>query len=94
MRETYPDTSKIHHSRLPPGSRVYAIGDVHGRVDLLQEVFSWARERGLQHLGLWAPVHRPAAISLYSRAGFRDTGERRQLTTNSSLWIVAMEAEL
>ena len=21
MRETYPDTSKLHHSRLPPGSR-------------------------------------------------------------------------
>lgn len=40
MREIYPDTSKLHHSRLPPGSRVYAIGDVHGRVDLLQEVFS------------------------------------------------------
>ena len=39
MRGTYPDTSKIHHSRLPPGSRVYAIGDVHGCADLLQEMF-------------------------------------------------------
>jgi serine/threonine protein phosphatase 1 len=38
MRGSYPDTSKINHSKLPPGSRVYAIGDVHGRVDLLQEV--------------------------------------------------------
>lgn len=39
MRGTYPDTSNAHHSRLPPGSRVYAVGDVHGCVDLLQEVF-------------------------------------------------------
>ena len=61
---------------------------------LLQEVLSWARARRLKHLGLWAPAHSPAAISLYSRAGFRDTGERRRLPTNSSLWIVAMEAEL
>ena len=61
---------------------------------LLQEVFSWARERKLKHLGLWAPADSSAAISLYSRAGFRDTGERRQLPTKSSLWIVAMEAEL
>jgi GNAT superfamily N-acetyltransferase len=61
---------------------------------LLQEVFSWARECRLKYLGLWAPAQSPAAISLYSRAGFRDTGERRQLPTNSSLWIVAMEAEL
>ena len=26
--------------RLPDDTRIYAIGDVHGRVDLLQEMFS------------------------------------------------------
>lgn len=61
---------------------------------LLQEVFSWARERGLKRLGLWAPAHSPAAIALYSRAGFLDTGERRQLPTNPALSIIAMEVEL
>jgi GNAT superfamily N-acetyltransferase len=61
---------------------------------LLQEVFGWARERRLKQLGLWAPIHSPAAIALYSHAGFRDTGERLRLPANSSLWIVAMEAEL
>jgi GNAT superfamily N-acetyltransferase len=61
---------------------------------LLQEVVSWARGRGLRRLGLWAPAHSPAAISLYSRAGFRDTGVRRQLPPNPSRWIVAMEVEL
>ena len=61
---------------------------------LLQEVISWGRERGLKRLGLWAPDHNPAAIALYARAGFRDTGERRPLPTNPTLSIVAMEVEL
>src|SRR5713226_8414067 len=59
---------------------------------LVQQVFDWARSRGLNRLGLWAPAHSPAAIALYSRVGFRETGARRQLPTNSSLWIIAMEA--
>ena len=61
---------------------------------LLEAVSSWARGRGLKQLGLWAPLHSPAAIALYSRAGFRDTGARRQIPTNPSLTIVAMELDL
>jgi GNAT superfamily N-acetyltransferase len=38
---------------------------------LLQAVFDWARGRELTRLGLWAPARSPAAIALYSRAGFR-----------------------
>jgi RimJ/RimL family protein N-acetyltransferase len=57
-------------------------------------VFSWARERGLRRLGLWAPAHSPAAIALYSHAGFQKTGEQRQLPTNPALSIIAMEVEL
>jgi GNAT superfamily N-acetyltransferase len=62
-----------------------------GRV-LLQEVFRWAREHGFSRLGLWAPAHSPAALALYGRAGFRETGKRRALPTNPSLQIVEMEA--
>ena len=61
---------------------------------LLQEVISWARERSLRRLGLWAPAHNPAAIVLYSRAGFRNTGDQRPLPTNPTLSIIAMEVEL
>jgi len=61
---------------------------------LLEGVVAWAGERGLGRLGLWAPAHSPAAIALYTRAGFRETGERRPIPTNPSLWIVAMEREL
>jgi GNAT superfamily N-acetyltransferase len=83
------DMGRVGGMWVEPASRRRGVGR-----GLLQELFSWARERKLKRLGLWAPTHNPAAIALYSRAGFRDTGERRQLPTASSLWIVAMEAEL
>jgi len=85
----HADTGRVGGMWVEPSWRQRGVGHA-----LLQEVFSWARQRGLKHLGLWAPAHRPAALSLYSHAGFRETGERRQLLTNPSLWIVAMEAEL
>src|SRR5262245_4550212 len=59
---------------------------------LLQEGFSWAREHKLSRLGLWAPAHSPAALALYSQAGFRETGRRRPLPANPSLQIIEMEA--
>jgi GNAT superfamily N-acetyltransferase len=58
---------------------------------LLQEVFGWARERGLSRLALWAPAHSQAALALYGQAGFRETGNCRPLPTNPSLQIVEME---
>jgi GNAT superfamily N-acetyltransferase len=61
---------------------------------LLQAVFGWARERGLSRLALWAPARSPAAIALYSRAGFRETGVRRPLAPGSALEIVEMECPL
>jgi GNAT superfamily N-acetyltransferase len=61
---------------------------------LLQAVFAWTRQRGLKRLGLWAPVHSPAAITLYRQAGFHETGRRRSLLTNPALQILEMECEL
>jgi len=40
MRRSFSEATKINHSKLPAGSRVYAIGDVHGRIDLLQETLT------------------------------------------------------
>lgn len=39
------------------------------------------------------PAHSAAALALYCQAGFRETGSRRQLSTNPALQIVAMEVE-
>jgi GNAT superfamily N-acetyltransferase len=61
---------------------------------LLQEVFDWARERELSYLELWAPVHSEAAIALYLKAGFRNTGNFAPLPTNPSLQIIQMEVRL
>jgi GNAT superfamily N-acetyltransferase len=61
---------------------------------LLQEVCTWARGHGLKRLGLWAPAHSSAAIALYSRAGFRETGEQRPLPANPALSVIAIEVEL
>jgi serine/threonine protein phosphatase 1 len=40
MRRMLNSRSKLQRPRVPIGTRVYAIGDVHGRSDLLGELFS------------------------------------------------------
>jgi GNAT superfamily N-acetyltransferase len=57
---------------------------------LLQEVFSWAHDRGLTRLGLWAPAHSPAAISLYRRAGFRTEADYRTLLAGAGFELTAV----
>jgi serine/threonine protein phosphatase 1 len=37
MRRPLPEARRIDRPKLPPDTRVYAVGDVHGRIDLLQE---------------------------------------------------------
>ena len=61
---------------------------------LLQAVVTWARDRGLRHLGLWAAGHSSAPLALYHKGGFRETGVRRPLPTNPALEIVEMHCEL
>lgn len=61
---------------------------------LLQEVVGWARERAFRGLVLWAPAHAPAALALYRRGGFRETGNRRPLPTDPSRQVVEMRSEL
>jgi GNAT superfamily N-acetyltransferase len=61
---------------------------------LVQAVCAWARRRGLQRMGLWAPAHSAAALALYHQAGFHETGRRRPLPSNPARQIVEMEYEL
>ena len=61
---------------------------------VLAAVLVWARERGLNRVSLWAPASEPAAVALYSGAGFKDTGRQRPLPTNAELRIIEMEIDL
>src|SRR3954470_19712393 len=40
MWSPFRKTAEVNSPKLPSGSRVYAVGDVHGRADLLQETFA------------------------------------------------------
>jgi putative acetyltransferase len=57
---------------------------------LLEAVAAWARGHGRPHLSLWAPAHQPAALALYRRGGFRETGRRKPLPTSAALEIAEM----
>lgn len=61
---------------------------------LVQAVVSWARERGLKRVGLWAPAANVGAIALYRGAGFVETGAQRPLRTGAAIRIVEMERML
>ncbi len=61
---------------------------------LLGAVITWARGRGFKRVGLWAPAHSPAALALYCRAGFHQTGFRKPMPTHPALEIVEMECDV
>ncbi len=61
---------------------------------LLTAVFGWAVKHQFKTLGLWAPAHCPAAIALYQKMGFRESGKPRSLSANSAVTIIEMECKL
>lgn len=61
---------------------------------LLDAVVGWARERGLGTLELWVTEGNSAAVRLYRRAGFVETGARDVLPANPALSTVQMALEL
>jgi ribosomal protein S18 acetylase RimI-like enzyme len=52
---------------------------------LLDAVVGWAEARGAAHVELWVTEHNRAARTLYTGAGFLDTGERKPLPSNPDL---------
>lgn len=61
---------------------------------LLGAAFSWARQRRLDHLGLWVRASNASAIALYRGAGFVATGRQRPLRSDGGLLITEMECAL
>lgn len=83
------DAGRIGGMWVDPSRRRQGIGRA-----LLQAVFSWARQRRLKRLELWAPAGNLGAIALYRGAGFIDTGRQRPLRTGADLQIIEMECAL
>lgn len=83
------ETGQVRGMWVEPAWRGRGVGRA-----LLQEVFTWARERGLSSLALWAPAHNATAMALYLQAGFRNTGNLAPLATNEFLQLVEMETQL
>jgi ribosomal protein S18 acetylase RimI-like enzyme len=61
---------------------------------LLDATIAWARSRGLDRVELWVTKGNGAAVRLYERAGFADTGRREALASNPALQIIQMALNL
>ena len=61
---------------------------------LLDSAIAWARARELDRLELWVTEGNGAAVRLYERAGFTDTGRRDVLRSNPALQTIQMALTL
>jgi GNAT superfamily N-acetyltransferase len=71
--------------------------DARGRgvgATLVEAVVEWARARGASRLSLWVSVPNLPAIALYTRCGFRRTGESKPLAHTPSVAEIRMVREL
>jgi len=61
---------------------------------LVDAVVGWARELSAGGLTLWVTATNTAALALYSRCGFRPTGERRPLDHSPAVASIRMVRDL
>jgi GNAT superfamily N-acetyltransferase len=67
----------------------------HGAgIALVEAVVAWTRARGAPSLDLWVTSTNDPAIALYSKCGFRRTGEQKPLAHSPSLAEVRMVCDL
>jgi ribosomal protein S18 acetylase RimI-like enzyme len=79
------DGGRIGGMWVSPAHRRQGIGGA-----LLECALIWAGENNLSQIGLWAPAAGGAAIALYRRAGFKETGIRNTMPGRPALEIVEM----
>lgn len=61
---------------------------------LVEQVIDWARKRGLDHLVLEVEATNQPAIALYTRCGFRPTGQKQPHPLYAGLQEVMMKLSL
>lgn len=89
LDENDPHTAHLMQMWVEPGSRGLGLGR-----RLVQAVVGWARERGATRLKTSVSEGNAAPLALYQAVGFRPTGERRPLASNSSLTEVGLVLDL
>ena len=61
---------------------------------LVGQVVDWARQHGASAVSLWVTESNRSAASLYTRCGFRSTGESQPLPSNRTLLEQRMVLDL
>jgi GNAT superfamily N-acetyltransferase len=61
---------------------------------LVARALEWAGTIGAVRAELWAPEHEPAAVALYARSGFRQTGRTRPFPRDPALRALEMTTDL
>ncbi|MBA3533267.1 MAG: GNAT family N-acetyltransferase [Ardenticatenales bacterium] len=72
-----------------PARRGYGLAQM-----ILQQSTAWAEAKGATRIELWVTEGNTAAIRLYERAGYVDTGARRPLPSHPTLLILEMRRTL
>jgi ribosomal protein S18 acetylase RimI-like enzyme len=72
-----------------PASRATGVG-----LALTEAVIEWARARGASTLALWVVASNLAAIELYRRVGFDETGNSMPMPRKPDLREIRMEKDL
>jgi GNAT superfamily N-acetyltransferase len=72
-----------------PAARAAGVG-----MALTEAVITWAREQGARTLALWVVASNSAAIRIYRRAGFEETGNTMPMPRKPELMEIQMEKDL
>ena len=89
FEDAEPDVVHVVAMWVDPAYRGQGVGR-----RLVEEVLSWARERGAPAAKLWVTEGNHSAASLYARMGFAQTDERQPLPSNPQLHEVLMRRSL
>src|SRR3954447_22245695 len=84
-----PDTAHLLGMWVAPQARGGGVAAL-----LIDAVTGWARDRGARHLVLWVTDVNRVARALYDKSGFRPTGERQPLPSDTSLMESKLSREI
>ncbi len=85
--EGFPDSAGLYGTWVDPVARGQGIGE-----QLIGAIVPWAEAQGYARIGLGVTIGNDAAVRLYERIGFKDTGLRFPLRDGTDLTIRILAA--